>query len=80
MDENRDFGQVVVDGLNMFDVITFLDKKKRRYIKVALDSLEEVMPADSKQFIATRKIFLDKFNDYHRSILITLFGDIEGLS
>jgi len=76
---NDELGQVIIDGLNMFDVITFLDKKKRRYIKVALDSLEDILSPDSEQFVAARKIFLDKFNDYHRSILITLFGNIEGL-
>ena len=36
-------GQVIIDGLNMFDVITILDKKKRRYIKVALDDLERFL-------------------------------------
>jgi len=76
--ENR-MGQVVIDGLNMFDIITILDKKKRRYIKIALDDLERIVPNDSEQFIRARKLFLDTFNDYHRSILITLFGNIEGL-
>lgn len=72
-------GQVVIDGFNMFDIITIIQKKNRRYIANALDELEEVLGKDSEQFIATRKILLDTMNDFTRSVFVTLFGNIEGI-
>lgn len=72
-------GQVVIDGFNMFDIITIIQKKNRRYIANALDELEEVLGKDSEQFIATRKVLLDTMNDFTRSVFVTLFGNIEGI-
>lgn len=72
-------GQVVIDGLNMFDVISIIDKKSRRYIANTMDDLEMVLGKDTEAFIHARKIFLDAFNDYTRSILVSLFGNIEGI-
>ncbi len=72
-------GQVTIDGLNMFDIITMINKKNKRYIANALDEMEEVLGSDTEQFIKVRKIFLDTQNDYTRSIFVTLFGDIEGI-
>lgn len=72
-------GQVVIDGLNMFDVINLISRKNRRYMANALDELEEVLGKDSEQFIKARKIVLDTMNDYTRSVFVTLFGNIEGI-
>lgn len=71
--------QVVIEGMNMFDVITIISKKNKRYIANALDEMEEILGSDTEQFIKVRKIFLDTQNDYTRSIFVTLFGDIEGI-
>ncbi len=49
-------GQVIIDGFNMFDIITIIQKKNRRYIANALDEIEEVLGKDSEQFVATRKV------------------------
>jgi len=35
-------GQVIIDGFNMFDIITIINKKNRRYIANALDEMEEM--------------------------------------
>jgi len=72
-------GSIVIDGFNMFDIITIINKKNRRYIANALDEMEEALGSDSEQFITARKIFLDTMNDYTRSIFVTLFGNIEGI-
>ncbi len=71
--------QVVIEGMNMFDVITIISKKNKRYIANALDEMEEILGSDTEKFIKVRKIFLDTQNDYTRSIFVTLFGDIEGI-
>jgi len=70
---------VVIDGVDMFDVIRFIRKKNKRFLANILSTLEMVIPPDSSQFVQVRKLILDGMNDYTRSILMTLFGDIEGL-
>lgn len=72
-------GQVIIDGFNMFDIITIIQKKNRRYIANALDEIEEVLGKDSEQFVAIRKVLLDTMNDFTRSVFVTLFGNIEGI-
>lgn len=72
-------GTVVIDGLNMFDIINFIQKKNKRYMANALDEVEEVLDKDSEQFLMVRKIILDTMNDYTRSVFVTLFGNIEGI-
>jgi hypothetical protein len=72
--------KIIIDGLNMFDVINWVTKKNRRYIANGLRELEEILGKDTESFIRARKLYLDNFNDYTRSILVTLFGNIEGLS
>ena len=72
-------GQVIIDGLNMFDVINLISRKNRRYMANALDELEEILGKDSEQFVRARKIVLDTMNDYTRSVFVTLFGNIEGI-
>lgn len=81
MEENnkRFGGPVVIDGFNMFDIVTMIGKKNKRYIANALDEIEQILGGDTEAFVKVRKIFLDNQNDYTRSILVTLFGDIEGL-
>jgi hypothetical protein len=72
-------GRVIINGLNMFDIITWISKKNRRYIANGLRELEEILGKDTEAYVRARKLYLDNFNDYTRSILITLFGNIEGL-
>lgn len=72
-------GQVVVNGLSVMDVIANLRKKNKRYIANALDSLEQTLGENHPHYVEVRKIFLDNFNDYTRSVLVSFIGDIEGL-
>jgi len=77
--QERIGGTVVIDGLNMFDIINFIQKKNKRYMANALDEVEEVLDKDSEAFLMVRKIILDTMNDYTRSVFVTLFGNIEGI-
>ncbi|HEC63695.1 hypothetical protein LCGC14_0482870 [marine sediment metagenome] len=73
------FGQITIDGISMLDVLSFVNKNNGRYIATMLSNLEGVLPADSEEFKAVRKILLDGMNDFTRAILIEIFGNIEGL-
>ena len=79
MTGDKRYGKVVINGLSVFDIVNKVGKKSRRYIASALSDVEDVLGEDSEEFQQVRKIFLDNFNDYTRSILIFLLGDIEGL-
>ena len=78
MDKSKS-GQVVIDGVDIFDIVTWINKKNKKYLANGMDEVERVLGKDSEEFIKVRKIFLDTFNDYTRSILVSLFGNIEGL-
>lgn len=72
-------GDVVIEGLDLVDVMTQIDKKKKKFIAIMLSELEDVYDKDSEQFLFIRKIILDGVNDYTRSFMRIFFGDIEGL-
>lgn len=68
---------VEIGGLDLFDLITFISKKNKRFIAIMLAETEEIVGKDSEEYKKLRKIILDGFNDYTRSIVRIVFGDIE---
>jgi hypothetical protein len=68
---------VEIDGLDLFDLITFISKKNKRFIAIILADIEEIVGKDSDTYQQIRKIVLDGFNDYTRSVVRIVFGDIE---
>jgi len=82
MDEERGKDGHVVAGLDVLDILRFMGKKKDRFLAIALNELEEIFDAagisrDSQEFQYTRKLILDLVNEYTRSILRLIFGEIE---
>ena len=77
MDRQR---EVIVQGLDLTEVIGFINRKNKRYQAMSLQELETIISKDSEEFSQIRKLFLDGFNDYTRAILRIIFGDIEYLS
>ena len=76
LDNDRKDG-VVIQGLDLIDIISIVDKKKRKYLALMLQDLEGVLGADSEEFKSVRKIVLDNVNSYTRSLIRALLGDIE---
>jgi hypothetical protein len=76
MDQNQG---VVIQGLDLLDIIKFIARKNKKYQAMLLNDLEEVLPADSEEYKKVRKLFLDCFNNYTRSVLRAIFGDVEHL-
>jgi phage-related protein len=70
------------DGLDKFEIMELITKKKQRYLALELNDVEEAMQNCSKEdFELVRKIILDVTNDLTRSIARIIFGeDIEGLN
>lgn len=66
---------VKLEGLDEVDIIRAINSKKSLYLRVLLDNLENSIDIDS--FNTARKIILDSFNDYSRSIVRLFLGDVE---
>lgn len=73
--EGKDF-----KGLNDFEIMKLINKKKKRYCAIALNDLEEeTLGLDEASFKRIRKVFLDNINAYTRSIFTIVGIDIEGV-
>jgi len=70
---------VEINGLDLADIIMQMTRRQNRYLALILHDVEETLEEDD--FRMVRKVILDGFNDYTRSILRIIIGDdIEGLS
>ena len=64
----------VIKGLNLLDVIINVGNKRKKFQAITLQKLESILPPDSDEFKEVRKIILDGFNEYTKSVLRELFG------
>jgi hypothetical protein len=71
--------EIKIEGLDMIDVLNFIDKKKKKFIAIMLSELELNYDEKSEEYKFLRKVILDGMNDYTRSLLRVLFGEVEGL-
>jgi hypothetical protein len=72
-------GEIVIEGLDLVDALNVIENKKDKFVAIMLSDVEMMFPKNSKEFRYVRKIILDGMNDYTRSYLRILFGDVEGL-
>ena len=70
---------VVVQGLDLIDIITFISKKNKKFQAITLSEYEEILDKNSAEFKAIRKVTLDNYNNYTRSVVRAIFGDVEGV-
>lgn len=73
-----------IDGLDMFDIIKIMSRKKGKYAKIILANVSEEFELEGyntdrdygdKFYLKIRKYILDGLNDYIRSVNRTLIGD-----
>jgi len=74
--DTKSYGHII-QGLDTIDVAKIISKKNSKFLAIGLQELEESLDKNEKNFNNIRKIFLDNFNDYTRSIMRIIFGDIE---
>jgi len=72
-------GEIVIEGLDLVDALNVIENKKDKFVAIMLSDVELMFPKNSKEFKYVRKVILDGMNDYTRSYLRILFGDVEGL-
>jgi hypothetical protein len=68
---------VIIQGLDLEDIIGFIEKKNKKFQAITLSEYEEVMDRNTAEFRAIRKITLDNYNNYTRSVVRAIFGEIE---
>lgn len=70
----------VIQGLDVVDIQHFVGRKNRKFQAVILHDIEEILDKDSDEFQKVRKLVLDGFNEYTRSVLRIIFGnDLENV-
>lgn len=72
-------GDIIIEGLDLVDALNVIENKKDKFVAIMLSDVELKFPKNSKEFKYIRKVILDGMNDYTRSYLRILFGDVEGL-
>ena len=68
---------VLIQGLDLQDIIGFIEKKNKKFQAITLTEFEEIMDKNSEEFRAIRKVTLDNYNNYTRSVIRAIFGDVE---
>lgn len=72
-------GEIIIEGLDLVDALNVIENKRDKFVAIMLTDIELMFPKNSKEFKFVRKVILDGMNDYTRSYLRILFGDVEGL-
>jgi hypothetical protein len=57
-----------VNGVALVQAAEDIEKRKRMYCRMTLDSLEKLHRDGGLTFAASKKIILDNFNDFSRDI------------
>jgi hypothetical protein len=67
--------KVILQGFDILDIVRFISKTNKKCQATILASLETVI--DSSDYPTVRKIVLDGTNDFTRTIVKNIFGDID---
>lgn len=71
---------VEINGLDELDIMGAMERRQKRYLALLLQDVEQAMANNPENYQLVRKMILDNFNDYTRSIFRVVLGDrVEGL-
>ncbi len=76
----NDDGGVTIEGLDLIDAINFIHKRNKKYQAILLSDIEDILGKDSEEFQIIRKLVLDSYNDFTRSLIRLLFGNVEDIT
>ena len=65
----------IIQGLDVLDVVYFVKKKNKKFQAILLQDIEQVLGKDSPEYAEVRKLILDSYNSYTRSLLRVIFGN-----
>jgi hypothetical protein len=64
----------IIQEVDIYNVINFIGRKNKAFQAIFLQDLENILGKDTKEFIEVRKLFLDTFNNYTRTVNKSIFG------
>jgi hypothetical protein len=67
-------GTEVIQGLDSLDIVSFIGRKNKKFQAIMLQEMEDILGRDTPEYIAIRKLVLDGFNNYTRSMMRAIFG------
>jgi len=73
---------ITIEGLDPIDLLKFVGRKSKKFQAVFLSTLEtllEDLEPETREYLfkSIRKLYLDNQNDFSRSTITAIFGDIE---
>lgn len=66
-----------IQNVDAMDIISFVKTKNKTFQAVFLNGLEQVLDKDSSEFKQIRKLYLDSTNNFKRTVITTIFGEVE---
>jgi len=70
-------GNTIIQQVDVLEILTSVGKKKRKLQAILLQELETIVPKSTPEYGKMRKVILDETSDYARSVVRSIFGDIE---
>lgn len=67
--------KILMNGLDIIDAITILNKKNKKFQALLLEDVESYINKDTELYKKLRKSILDYFNDFSRSVARIITGD-----
>lgn len=64
-----------IQGVDIIDLMVKVGQENKRFAAKTLQEIEEVIGKDSPEYPKVRKVVLDCFNNYTRSIMRSVFGN-----
>jgi len=72
-----DRARVIIQGFDVMGITKHISQMNKRNEAILLSSIENLIGRDSPHFLAIRKLILDYTNDFSRTIVKDIFGDID---
>jgi hypothetical protein len=69
----------VIQEVEILDTLRSIAKKKKKLQAILLQELETVIRKESPEYGKMRKVIMDETSEYARSVVKSIFGDIEVL-
>ena len=73
---DRNSRGTIISGFDVLDMVRFVDKKSKKHLATLLTELE-LLIEDKELYFKVRKLVLDSVNNLIRSIVRSIFGNIE---
>jgi len=76
-EEYRPKTTVYFQGIDVLDLVGFIGRLTKRYQANLLTEIEDVVDPSSDEYSQIRKLVLDSTNNFSRSVVKVIFGDVE---